>query len=438
MTDSSVLEDSKSGETSAQPRSGLARLLRPRSIAIAGANPDPRTMGGTILANCERFGFSDSLYLISPTRTEIGGKSCLKSLNDLPEGVDAVVLSVPRAAIRAAVESCIARGVGGVVVFAAGFAKRARKAGRNRTKSRRYVAKLAWRSSGRTASASSTIAIRRPLTFEPVSPSPIKSSRTVAVLAQSGATASSIRAAMQGRGITVSIAAATGNEAVVRSEDIIEYLIDEGAATAIALYVEQIRNPGRFLEVAPQGAREARPHRHASPRQQRTRPCGAAASHTGSMVGDYAVMRTAIIKEGVVLVETMDELYDTVALLYRFPQPPLGDIGIITNSGAIRGMSFDFADAIDLPLAALAPATIARMKGFLADGLEAENPLDVGTSGFGRRQRVRQFDRGDAGRSRHRRRSDFSDRRWPRRNSAPRRKRLFPTPETPRNRSRWL
>ena len=47
-------------------RTNLGRLLQPRSIAIAGATSDSRTMGGTILANCERFRFDETLYLISP------------------------------------------------------------------------------------------------------------------------------------------------------------------------------------------------------------------------------------------------------------------------------------------------------------------------------------------------------------------------------------
>ena len=68
-------------------RSGLARLLQPRSVAIAGASPDLATMGGTILANCDRFGFDGDIHLISPTRDEIGGRPCIRSVDDLPEGV---------------------------------------------------------------------------------------------------------------------------------------------------------------------------------------------------------------------------------------------------------------------------------------------------------------------------------------------------------------
>ncbi|HWU73170.1 MAG TPA: CoA-binding protein, partial [Sphingomonas sp.] len=110
----------RSAPAAADPASSLARLLKPRSIAIAGASPDPATMGGVVLANCERFGFDGPIHLISPTRDEINGRPCVKSVDQLPEGVDALVLNVPRAAILPAVEAAAARGVGGVVVFASG------------------------------------------------------------------------------------------------------------------------------------------------------------------------------------------------------------------------------------------------------------------------------------------------------------------------------
>ena len=47
----------------------------------------------------------------------------MNSTADLPEGVDCAVLAIPRAGVLDAVEGCAARGVGGVIIFAAGFAE---------------------------------------------------------------------------------------------------------------------------------------------------------------------------------------------------------------------------------------------------------------------------------------------------------------------------
>lgn len=358
----------------------LTRLLRPRSIAIAGASPDARTMGGAVLANVERFGFVGEVHLISPTRDEINGRPCIKSVDDLPEGVDAAVLNVPGTAILPMVEACARRKVGGVIVFASGFAE----AGEEGRKTQEAVASLC-RDAGMALLGPNCLGFANfvdgiALTFEPTQPAPLGNRRSVAVIAQSGATASNIRAAMQGRGISVSLSAATGNEAVIDGSDLIDFIIAAGTADAIGLYAEQIRDPERFLAAARRARTAGVPIVMLHPGRSQ-RGMAAAASHTGAMAGDYALMRTAVENEAVVTVDTMDELFDTLAILHRYPNPAPGDLAIVTNSGAIRGMCLDFAEDIGLPLAEVSEGTLARL-GEALPGLEIDNPLDVGTTGF--------------------------------------------------------
>ena len=104
-------------------RPALARLLNPRSVAIAGISSTPKSLGATVLDNLERFGFAGEIHLIHPTRAELRGIRCVRTASDLPHGVDCVVLAIPAAAILEAVKGCAARGVGGVIIFSAGFAE---------------------------------------------------------------------------------------------------------------------------------------------------------------------------------------------------------------------------------------------------------------------------------------------------------------------------
>ena len=338
-------------------------------------------MGGVVLANCERFGFAGPIHLISPTRSDIDGRPCIPSIDELPSGVDAIVLNIPRAAILPAVEAAARRGVGGVIVFASGFAE-----GSDVGRHEQEIIATACRNAGMALLGPNCMGYANyadgmALTFEPAHPQPMGKRRSVAVVAQSGATASTIRAAMMGRGISVSLQVATGNEAVVRASDLIDFIVTERKANAIALYVEQIRDPSAFL-VAVRGARDAGiPVVMMHPGRSR-RAQEAAQSHTGSMVGNYALMRTAVENEAVVTVATLDELFDTVAILHRFPEPTKGELSIVTNSGAIRGMAFDFAEDIALPIADISAETRAGLAALLPDGMEIDNPLDVGTTGF--------------------------------------------------------
>lgn len=376
---SDVVADRQKAE--AEPRTSLARLLRPRSVAIAGASPDPATMGGVILANCERFGFSGDIHLISPTRDEINGLRCVRSVDDLPEGVDALVLNVPRAAILPAVEAAARRGVGGAIIFASGFAEGGAQGRREQDRIAAICREAGMALMGPNCMGYVNYGDGMALTFEPAHPQPLGTRRSVAVVAQSGAMASSIRAAMQGRGISVRLQAATGNEAVVRASDMIDFIVEDGTANAIALYCEQVREPAAFLAAVCRARAAGVPvvmlHPGRSKRGQE-----AAQSHTGAMVGDYALMRVTVENEAVVMVDTMDELFDAVAILHRFPKPVPGDLGVITNSGALRGTAFDFAEDIGLPIANVSKETLERLAALLPEGMEIDNPLDVGTTGF--------------------------------------------------------
>ena len=83
----------------------LGRLMRPRSVAIVGASDKPGSLGASVLANLERQGFAGTIHLVNPKRAQIGGRPCLPTVDYLPDGVDAAVLVVPRAAVLETVQA---------------------------------------------------------------------------------------------------------------------------------------------------------------------------------------------------------------------------------------------------------------------------------------------------------------------------------------------
>jgi len=72
----------------------LGRVLRPRSIALVGASADPRSFGGFVQANLQRFGYASALHLVSRSSAEINGLASVKSVDELPEGIDLAVLPI--------------------------------------------------------------------------------------------------------------------------------------------------------------------------------------------------------------------------------------------------------------------------------------------------------------------------------------------------------
>lgn len=358
----------------------LQRLLRPRSIAIVGASPDRMSPGNNALANLDRAGYAGALHLVSRTRSQIDGRTCLKSIDDLPDGVDAVILIVPAQAVRDAVEACVRRNVGGALVFAAGFGETG-DAGR---REQRAIAEVARAGNlallGPNCIGLVNLADRIPLTFEPVELKPVElkpvAGPGVCAVAQSGGMAGNLRMALAAKGVPVAFAVSTGNEAVLSATDIGLALVDSPDVALFAFFVEQIVAPQQFLDLAERARAAGKPvvllHSGKS-----TRAAQAAQSHTGALAGNWAIMKAFAAHAGVVVVETPDELFDTVSLLARYPHPPDKPLAVSTNSGAIRGFALDLAEDIGLSYAGLSEATAARLREVLPDFATIDNPLDL-------------------------------------------------------------
>jgi acyl-CoA synthetase (NDP forming) len=355
--------------------SGLARMMRPRAVAIVGATPEPGAIGGAVLANLERCSYQGNIHLVSRRAKEINGRPCVAAIDDLPDGIDAAVLVVPQQAVVDAVAACGRRGIGGAVVFASGFAE---VGDEGRAEQERLV--QAARAGGVRILGPNCIGFTNfangvALTFETIAPEPIAGRPAVAAVTQSGALAGALRIALSAKGLGVSHAVSTGNEADLTAEDFVAFLLDDPQTRVIALFLEQIRQPKTFLSLAARAHALRKPIILLHPGKS-VRARASASTHTGALTGDYAVMSALLRHEAVVLVDTIDELIDAADLLAR-ATPPTGGAGIITNSGAIKGFALDFAETIGLDIPPPSPATRAALQAALPAFASLDNPVDV-------------------------------------------------------------
>ncbi|MGH7091002.1 MAG: CoA-binding protein, partial [Stellaceae bacterium] len=179
----------------------VGRLLRPRSVALVGASPEPGSIGNNVLVNLERSGFAGALHLVSRNRTEIAGHACVRSIDDLPLEIDAVVLVVPESAVPDAVEACVRRKAGSALVFASGFAE----TGETGRASQARIAAAA-RAGGLVLAGPNCIGFTNyvdgvALTFEPLQGGGERVARGAVAIAQSGAMTTNLRLALSAKGI---------------------------------------------------------------------------------------------------------------------------------------------------------------------------------------------------------------------------------------------
>lgn len=366
--------------TSAEPGLlPLQRLLQPGSIAIVGASADPRSFGGFVLGNLRRFGYRGALHLVSRSSREIDGLPCVATPDDLPEDLDVAVLAIPEAGVLDAVRTLAARRCHAAVLFASGYAETGDE-GRTRQQALLQAAgPMAL--VGPNCMGYTNFAQGVPLTFELLEPYATASrGAAIGVVAQSGFMAATLRDAFIGRGLPLSTVFSTGNEASVGVEDVLAHYLADAGTGVVAMYAEQIRRPALFLRLARQARAAGKPIVLLMPgRSERARH--AAASHTGALAGDHATATALLRREAVAVVDTLDELFDTTAILLRDPVPPAGGTAFVTGSGAMKNIALDFADAVGLPLPMLGEAATTFLRDNLPGYAVPENPLDYTTIG---------------------------------------------------------
>ncbi|MGH8141299.1 MAG: acetate--CoA ligase family protein, partial [Steroidobacteraceae bacterium] len=341
-----------------------------------GASPTPGALGASVIANLERSGYSGALHLINPKRDRIGERPCLKSVEELPLGVDVAVLAIPRIAVLETIKALAGRQVGAAIIFSAGFAE----GGEAGLAEQREIARLA-AESGMVIEGPNCLGLVNyvdgiALTFVETPAVALGNRPGIGIVSQSGALAAVIGVMLMSRELGVSYSISTGNEAASGAEDYVAYLLDDAGTSVIALIVEQFREPKRFLELA-RRARELRksivllhPGRSAAARQS-------AATHTGALAGDYAVMRAHVDRQGVIVAETLEEFGDILELALRCRVRPARGCVVLTESGAFKALTLDICEQVGLELPALTDATAPQLRAALPDIVPASNPVDL-------------------------------------------------------------
>jgi acetate---CoA ligase (ADP-forming) len=366
-------------ENQSSHTAGVERLMRPRSIAIVGMSSKPGTAGHMILDNLTLNRFEGEIHLVGRSGGEVDGRRILASVDELPEGVDLAIFTLPAAGVRDAMTACVRRKVGSAVVFASGFAEVGERDAQDAIAAIARDGGVALLGPNCLGYTNSVTGLR--VNFVGAAPSPkieVGRDPAVAIISQSGGLMAHVRLALEARHLLVAYSVSTGNEAGLGLADFIDFFTSEEITDAVIVYVEQVRQPAEFLAAARRARAAGKPILMMHPgRTERAKK--AAGSHTGALAGDYAVMRTLVAHSGIALLDTLDELIDTAEILARFPDPPRKGPGILTFSGAFCAIAHDFCDDLGLDVPPLSPATEAMLTAALPSFAAVTNPLDLTT-----------------------------------------------------------
>lgn len=350
----------------------LQSLFRPKRVAIVGAS-DKSLFSSLAWANFVRFGFADRAHLVNRRGVTTHGVATVSSCAELPPGVDVAFLMVPQAGTIAALVDAAAAGIRNAVVLSSGYAESGPEGRRAQNELVRTADELGMLVLGPNHLGFVNI-------VDGIAVSSLQELPTVAgavgLIAQSGATAMSMLDFARMTGIGMSHIVTTGNEAMVTATDVLDFLVADESTRSIAMFVETIRRPTLFLEALARANAAGKPvvvlKLGTSELTART-----AQAHTGSLVGDDAIIDAVFRQYGVIRVDSIEDLLVTAHLAAHTGPLTRPGIGITSISGGACDVVADRGAELGLDLPTFAQATVARVAAALPSYGTPHNPLDV-------------------------------------------------------------
>jgi len=359
--------------TDTQDSNALARMFRPRSIALVGAT-ERSIWSVAAHDNLIRFGFAGRIIPINPKGGTIHGLPAATSVSAVGEPIDVALLMVPEASLLDTIGDLKTAGVAGAVVLSAGFAETGSEGAR-----RQDTLVAAARQAGIRVLGPNCLGFANFVDAAPVWTNPLRRpmpNPTLALISQSGSVAMQMEQFAYQQRIALTHMISTGNEADINTADAIEYIAEHSQARAIALFIETIRQPARFaaavaaagkagkaVVVLKVGASEA--------------SAKAAQAHTGSLVGNDRVFSALCERLGMIRVFSIEEAVITADLIGRVGRVNRPGVALIAMSGGMCEIATDQAEKEAISLPHLAEETLASLRKLLPDYATPANPLDL-------------------------------------------------------------
>jgi acyl-CoA synthetase (NDP forming) len=166
-----------------------------------------------------------------------------------------------------------------------------------------------------------------------------------------------------------------GNKVDVDESDLLEYLHGDPETTSVFLYLESLKDPRRFVQVAR--------------RVTRTKPvimlkggvseagAAAAVAHTGALAADGRIVDGALEQAGVTRIHRYSDLFHVAKALDAMPLPRGNRVSFLSPSGAFTVCLTDLCRALGLDVPALEERTRARLQAIAPSFIRMRNPVDI-------------------------------------------------------------
>jgi len=349
----------------------LTRTLAPRSIAVVGGAPALR-----VVEQCRKLGYTGDIWPVHPSRAEMHGIRCFPSVAQLPGVPDVAFIAVNRHLTVEAVGALAALGTGGAVCYASGFAESGEVELQRRLVEAAAEMPLIGPNCYGYVNALDGVA----LWPDEHGCTPLE--RGVGIISQSGNVG--LNLTLSQRGLPLAYLVTVGNQAASGTEDVIEHFVADDRVTAIGMFIEAIREPRRFAELARiAGSKGKRIVALQTGRSE----AGAliAASHTASLAGNREAYAAFFDRCGVAQVDTPTELLETLKLLHHGGVLSGYRMASLSCSGGEASLVADLSETTELRFEPFPAEQTSRIASTLTELVHVANPFDYHTFMWGDR-----------------------------------------------------
>jgi acyl-CoA synthetase (NDP forming) len=351
-----------------------ARLLSPRSLAVFGG-----ASAAEVVRQSLKLGFDGAIWPVHPTKTEVEGLRCYASVADLPAAPDAAFLAIPAQQTIAVTQALAARGAGGVVCYASGFAEVGEQGKALQTQ---------------LLQAAGDMPLMGPNCYgflnyldgvalwpdqhggKRLPRGPRQDQRGVAIITQSGNLG--LNLTMQRRALPLAYLITVGNMAGLDFAALMHSLLDDPRISAIGLHIEGLENVAGFSEAALRALRQGVPV-VALKAGSSAKGAVITLSHTSSLSGADRLYDALFERYGIARVHEPGALIETLKLLHTLG--PLTGARIVSAScsGGEASLVADLAHLQQLELPDLPEPVHTELQAVLGEKVHVANPLDYHT-----------------------------------------------------------
>jgi acyl-CoA synthetase (NDP forming) len=349
----------------------LRGLLEPRSIVLIGAS-EKSTWSRNFHALLQEH-FTGTVYYVNPRGGIVHGVQTYARLADIGKPIDLALIIVPPAAVLGVLQDMVATGVRNAVLITAGFGELGVEGKQMQREMTEFAHAHDLALLGPNCLGYINIAHHIPAM--PSSYPPVLNGG-VAVIAQSGALTGTLFSYVYSQHVGLSALVSTGNEAVLSVSELIEYFIEDEATKVIALFLETVRSPERFIQAARHAMSKGKPI-VAFKIGRSERSAQVAQAHTGALVGDDRVIDALFRQLAIIRVNSIEELIITAGLLDQTGVLPGNRMGFVALSGGSCDSAADYAEQSGIVLPEFSEETKADLRTLLPVLGPVHNPLDT-------------------------------------------------------------